>query len=96
MNGTTVTTALLQGGFPTYDRVIPKDPQYRAKVKTDALLSAVRQAALLTNDDSKAVQKGTLSLWSRSPLSGEADSQCECQVESAVEIHRDPFFLSKV
>lgn len=73
----TLTSNLVEGNFPPYKDVIPKDHDRKATFATDALASGVRRAALLTNEESKGVKLSfddqTLDLSSRSPEMGEAE-----------------------
>ncbi len=68
---------LVEGNFPPYGDVIPKDGDKKATVATDVLVSATRRAALLTNEESKGVRMAFtpdgLTLSSRAPEMGEAE-----------------------
>jgi DNA polymerase-3 subunit beta len=72
----TLSTGLVEGQFPKYQDVIPVDCDRVATLKTAEFASAVRQAALLTNEESKGVRlafkPGMLTLSSRAPSQGEA------------------------
>jgi len=74
---------LVEGSFPPYEDVIPKDLDKKATFDIDVLASGVRRAALLTSDDSKGVmlafEDDQLSIRSRAPELGEAE------IEVAVE-----------
>ncbi|NLX15110.1 MAG: DNA polymerase III subunit beta [Phycisphaerales bacterium] len=75
-NGYVVSSALVEGQFPNYDEVIPKDNDKSIELSTEAFISAVRRAALLTNEQSKGVRlsftQDKLVLSSRAPEQGEA------------------------
>jgi DNA polymerase III subunit beta len=95
----TVTTNLLEGQFPAYEEVIPREADKRMTAGTADFLSAVRRAALLTSDDSKGVRmeftkaKG-LVLTSRNPESGEARVDFACKFDGAdIAIGFNPTFL---
>lgn len=72
----TVSSSLVEGHFPQYEEVIPKDNDKRAEMATDEFLSAVKRAALLTNEQSKGLRlafgRDQLVLSSRAPEQGEA------------------------
>ncbi len=72
----TLSTGLVEGQFPKYNDVIPSDCDRVVMLKTDEFLSAIRRAALLTNEESKGVRlsftNGALTLSSRAPSQGEA------------------------
>ncbi len=69
---------LVEGTFPPYDDVIPKDQDIKVGFDRDVLASAVRRAALLTNEESRGVRMAftgadkKLELSSRVPEMGEA------------------------
>ena len=72
---------LVEGNFPPYKDVIPKDGDKKATLRADALASAVRRAAVLTNEESKGVRFAFtdegLTLTSRAPEMGEAEIKVE-------------------
>jgi DNA polymerase-3 subunit beta len=72
----TLSAQLVQGHFPPYDGVIPKDVPRRIEFETKAFLPALRRAALLTTKDSQAVRlafgANRLTLSSRTPDVGES------------------------
>jgi len=94
----TLTTNLVEGQFPPYEDVIPKDCDKKMTAATADFLSAIRRAALLTTEDSKGVRmqfsrKG-LVLTSRSPDAGEATINFPCKYEGAdMEIGFNPHFM---
>ncbi len=96
----TLTSNLVEGQFPPYEDVIPKDTDKKMTAGTADFLSAVRRAALLTTEESKGVRltfnKTGLKLQSRSPESGEAEVNFACKFEgSDVEIGFNPQFLTE-
>ena len=95
----TLTSNLVEGQFPPYEDVIPKDCDKKMTAATADFLSAIRRAALLTTEDSKGVRlqfsKKGLVLTSRSPESGEATINFPCKYEGAdVEIGFNPNFVT--
>jgi DNA polymerase-3 subunit beta len=95
----TLTSNLVEGQFPPYEDVIPKDADKKMTASTADFLSAIRRAALLTTEESKGVRmhfsKKGLVLTSRSPESGEATVNFPCKFEgSDVEIGFNPTFLT--
>jgi len=73
----TLVTSLVEGTFPPFEDVIPKDQDKRVTFDAADLAAAIRRAALLTNEESKGVRfafKGdTLVVSSRAPEMGEAE-----------------------
>ena len=72
-----LSSNLVEGSFPPFEDVIPKDQDKRVEFDSSELTSAVRRAALLTNEESKGVRlafaDGSLTLSSRAPEMGEAE-----------------------
>ena len=72
-----VYSRLVDGHFPKYDDVVPKDSDKKAVLKTAAFLAAVRKAALLTNEESRGItlkfSSKELVVTSRTPEMGEAE-----------------------
>lgn len=98
---TVVSSTLVEGNFPKYEDIIPKDYTRKLTLPSAAMLSAVRRAALLANEDSKgirlALDKGTLVLTSRAPETG--DAQIDMSVDykdEPMEIGFNPQFLVDV
>jgi DNA polymerase-3 subunit beta len=95
----TLTSNLIEGQFPPYEDVIPKECDRKMTAGTADFLSAVRRSALLTTNDSKGVRmtftKKGLTLSSRSPEAGEATITFACKFEGPdVEIGFNPLFLT--
>lgn len=97
-DGYVVSSALVEGQFPNYEEVIPKDNDKSIELETDELISAVRRAALLTNEQSKGVrlsfESGKLILSSRAPEQGEATISMRAGYDGdKVDIGFNPNFL---
>src|SRR4029077_6425511 len=95
----TLTSNLVEGQFPPFEDVIPKDTDKKMTAATADFLSAIRRAALLTTEESKGVRlqfnKKGLVLTSRSPESGEATITFPCKYEGAdVENGFHPHFVT--
>jgi DNA polymerase-3 subunit beta len=99
-----VYSRLVDGHFPKYEDVVPKDSDKKVELKTAEFLSAVRRAALLTNEESRGV-KFTFSrteavLSSRAPEMGEARTTVPAAMtggdEETFEIAFNPFFVIDV
>ena len=96
----TLTSNLIEGSFPPYDDVIPKDTDKKMTAATADFLSAVRRAQLMTTEDTKGVKmsfsKKGLVLTSRSPEAGEATVNFACKYDGAdIEIGFNPVFLTE-
>ena len=95
----TLTSNLVEGQFPPYEDVIPKDTDKKMSAATADFLSAVKRGSLLTTEESKGVRlafnKKGLVLTSRSPESGEVTINFPCKFEgSDIEIGFNPMFVA--
>ena len=76
-----ISIRLIDGEFPDYNQVIPKDAGVVAKMSVKQLSQAIRRVALLVTDKSKCVRfdfsKDHLRLSSASPELGEATDELE-------------------
>lgn len=72
-----LSSRLVEGAYPKYDEVIPKECDKSAEFASSALVSAVRKAALLVSAESKRVvfkfSPERLELRSSAPEHGEAE-----------------------
>jgi DNA polymerase-3 subunit beta len=95
----TLVTSLVEGTFPPFEDVIPKDQDKRVTFDAADLAAAIRRAALLTNEESKGVRfafKGdTLVVSSRAPEMGEAEIRVPMSgyQGEAIEIGFQPAFI---
>lgn len=97
-----LASSLVEGSFPPYEDVIPKDQDIKATFDRDVLASGVKRAALLTNEESRGVRLAfngagkTLELSSRAPEMGEAKVTVELAGYdgSDIEIGFNPQFIT--
>jgi DNA polymerase-3 subunit beta len=95
-----LSTSLVEGAFPPFEDVIPKDQDKRVAFDAGSLSSAIRRAALLTNEESKGVRmcfdEHRLTLTSRAPEMGEAEIQLDVQRYEGepLEIGFNPAFIT--
>ena len=96
-----LTTNLVEGTFPPYDDVIPRDLDIKVTFNRDTLASAVKRAALLTNEESRGVrlaftaENKQLELSSRAPEMGEANIKVDLVAYDGndIEIGFNPTFI---
>ncbi len=95
-----LATNLVEGAFPPYEDVIPKDLDKKVTFELETLASAVRRAALLTNEESKGVRLsfkgGALTISSRAPEMGEAEIKVGLSKYEGddVEVGFNPSFIT--
>jgi DNA polymerase-3 subunit beta len=90
---------LVEGRYPPYKEVFPKKHNSRVKLPIPAFLSAVRQAAILTDTDTRGVDfgfaKGKLTLKAKVADKGRAKVEMPIDYEGkAVDITFDPRFVT--
>jgi DNA polymerase-3 subunit beta len=96
-----ISTNLVEGHFPKYQDVIPADCDRTVELNTAEFLSALKRAALLTNEESKGVRlafsDGVLTLSSRAPEQGEATVSIPVEYKGEpMAIGFNPVFLMDV
>ncbi len=99
-----LSSTLVEGAFPPYEDVIPKDQNRTVKAGRDELSLAVRKASVLTNEESRGVRMTfkadtkKLTLSSRAPEMGEAeiDVQLNGYEGDDLEISFNPAFIADV
>ena len=95
-----LSTNLVEGAFPPFEDVIPKDQDKKVTFDCATLSSAIRRAALLTNEESKGVRMSfadkKLTVTSRAPEMGEAEIHVELTKYEGepLEIGFNPGFIS--
>ena len=72
---------LIEGEFPNYSQVVPKQITRKVTISTDTVTQALRRVALLSSERSKAVKvqlgDGHLTLSSNNPELGEASEELD-------------------
>ncbi len=94
-----LSSVLVEGNFPKYEEVIPTEHDKVARIGRDVFLAAVRRAAVLTTEDSRAVklafEEGKLVITSQTPEEGDARVEIPIAYEGkALAIGFNPAFLS--
>jgi DNA polymerase-3 subunit beta len=94
-----IYSRLVEGRFPNYKQVIPQKHNYKVNLTAGPFHTAVRQAAIMTDDESKRVVfsfgKNKLTLQARGVASGRSKVEMPLAYEGkAVEISFDPKFVS--
>lgn len=93
-----LVSQLVEGRFPEYKEVIPDDCDKKLEIEAGELANAVRQAAVLTSSDSRAIwvklDKTTLVVESSDPELGEARVEIAAKFEGEpIQIRFNPDFL---
>ncbi len=99
-----LSSTLVEGTFPPYEDVIPKEQDKKVVAAREDLSLAVRKAAVLTNEESRGVRmafsgKGKkLTLSSRAPEMGDAEINVDLSSYDGddIEISFNPAFITDV
>lgn len=99
-----LSSVLVEGTFPPYEDVIPKDQDKKVTASRDELSSAVRKASVLTNEESRGVRMAftskdkKLKLSSRAPEMGESEISIDLAKYEGddIEISFNPTFITDV
>jgi len=81
-----LTSKLIDGTFPDYERVIPADNDKQMQVDVKSFSQAVDRVSAISTEKSRAIklalEKGTVTLSASSPENGSATEEIEAQYES--------------
>ncbi len=93
-----VSSRVVEGTFPSYAEVIPKQGEKILEMKAGVFAGAVRRASILASDESRCVRfvltRNRLTLFSHSAAIGEAKVEVEARYQGAdFEIHFNPDYL---
>lgn len=96
----TLSSVLVEGIFPKYQQVIPKDCDKEVSLKREVLLLALRKASFLVSAETRAVNltfaPGTCAIQSRSPEKGEAEITVDVEyTKDKLAISFNPQYLSE-
>jgi DNA polymerase-3 subunit beta len=84
-DNTIVTMRLVDGEFPDYNRVIPKNQENVAYVKRDEFFHALRRMSVVSSEKSRGVKivlrKGVLELFSSNPELGDAREDIDIEYD---------------
>lgn len=94
-----VYSRLVEGRYPAYREVFPKKATSKVPLSVGPFYSAVRQAAIMTDDESKKVTfsftKGKLTLQASGAETGRSKVELPLEYEGrAVDIRFDPKYLT--
>ncbi len=97
--GTILSSVLVEGLFPPYQDVIPKDCDRKAALNREEFFSAVKRSALLTNEESKGVKlsfgPNQLVVTSRAPETGDARVNMKVSYSGEpIDIGFNPHYLA--
>ena len=93
-----ISSNLVEGNFPKYEDIIPTDYDKKLTVPTEAALSAVRRASLLTSEESRGIKlsvgKERIVFTGRAPETGDAEVDLPVSYKGEpIEIGFNPQFL---
>jgi DNA polymerase-3 subunit beta len=94
----TIYSRLVEGRFPPYKEILPKKANARITLKVPEFLTAVRQAAIMTDEESKRVNfhfaAGKLTLAAQGAASGRSKVETELDYDGTpIDIAFDPQYV---
>ncbi len=94
-----ISSNLVEGSFPKYEDIIPKDYDKKLTLVTETVLSAVRRASLLASEESKGIklciEKSGLVFTGRAPEAGAAEVRVPIDYTGEpISIGFNPQFMS--
>jgi DNA polymerase III subunit beta len=99
--GTEVSMRLVEGEFPDYRGVVPKESRYQVSVNRETLLNSIKRAAIFSNERYHGVKMsfggGSLTVSSTSPEMGEASETLDVDFNGEeFSIGFNAFYLQQV
>lgn len=96
-----ISSNLVEGKFPKYEDIIPTDYDKKLTLSTEAALSAVRRASLLTSEESRGIKlsvgKEKMVFSGRAPETGDAQVDMPISYKGEpIDIGFNPQFLIDV
>jgi DNA polymerase-3 subunit beta len=93
-----LVSKIVEGNYPNYRQVIPKETEHRVKIERELLAECVQRAALVTSDKNNSVRlkvtKNLLEISAQSPEYGESHESMAIAYDGAeVQIAFNPLFL---
>jgi DNA polymerase-3 subunit beta len=83
INNRTLISRIIEGKFPNYEAVIPKDNPIVISISRDEIADAIRRVSLLSTERSKgikfSIQKNQILLFSSNPEIGEARDKVDVE-----------------
>jgi len=77
----TIISRLIEGDFPNYEQVVPKEPQEKIMIQRNQFLDGIKRAALFTTQDSQSVKfeilKNKIVVSKSSPNIGEVREEMD-------------------
>ncbi len=98
---TKVISRLIEGDFPNYEQVVPKEVKDKISVERNALLAATRRAGIFSSQDSVAIKmelgKDKLTLSKSTPYLGEVKEELAVEYKGKdITIGFNPAYLVDV
>ncbi len=101
LDGTSIISRLIEGEFPNYEQVIPKEAKEKIKISREDFLQAAKRTGLFTTQDSQSIKlelfKNKMVVSKNSPNIGEAHEEIDIDYKGAeLVVGFNPVYLTEV
>jgi DNA polymerase-3 subunit beta len=98
---TTIYSRLVEGRYPPYREIFPKKTVAKIPLQVPTFLTAVRQAAIMIDEEAKRVAfrfaKGQLTLEAQGPTTGRSKVPMTIEYDGpAIDINFDPQYVAEM
>lgn len=97
LDGASLYSKLIDGNFPNWRQVMPRDSGQKVTVEREVLMAAVKRVGLMVNEKTNSItfafSENQVTVSGNSPDVGEAEETVECQCGVSVRTAMNPHYV---
>ena len=98
ISDTVLTSRIIEGEFPDFERIIPKESKINISVDKEELLRAIKLASVFARESANVVRltvkKNSLEVTAESSQSGSQETEVDAKVETDTNISKKGFVIA--